>query len=116
MSRRLIDPKQAYEIARLGYSDFALSLADLTSLREVLEDCDTVDAVELPCKIGDEAWCLRYFHGTLKAQLGYVSEMYFTQDMKLQIVVKNVGRGKWGEKIFPTYIQAQAEIERRKTT
>lgn len=40
---RLIDPKQAYEIARLGYSDFALSLADLTSLREVLEDCDTIE-------------------------------------------------------------------------
>lgn len=40
---RLIDPKQAYEIARLNYSDFAMSLADLTSLREVLEDCDTIE-------------------------------------------------------------------------
>jgi hypothetical protein len=71
MSRRLIDPKQAYEIARLGYSDFAMSLADLTSLREVLEDCDTIDAVEVVrCKhcqhqktcehtrrLGINGWC-----------------------------------------------------------
>lgn len=45
--KRLISAEQAYEVARLHHHDFAQSLADLTSLREVLEDCDTVDAVEV---------------------------------------------------------------------
>ena len=45
--RRLIDANEAYEIARLHHKDFAQSMADLTSLREVLEDCPTVDAVEV---------------------------------------------------------------------
>lgn len=45
--RRLIDANEAYEIARLHHKDFAQSMADLTSLREVLEDAPTVDAVEV---------------------------------------------------------------------
>lgn len=47
--KRLIDAEKAYEIARDSgcHNDFAMSLADLTSLREVLEDCPTVDAVEV---------------------------------------------------------------------
>jgi hypothetical protein len=113
MSRRLIDPKQAYEIARLGYSDFALSLADLTSLREVLEDCDTIDAVELPCKIGDKVWVSRRYKCHKRPRWGIVSEMFFTEDMELCIVVKGVARGKWGVDVFATYEEAQAEIERR---
>lgn len=113
MNRRLIDPKQAYEIARLGYSDFAMSLADLTSLREVLDDCDTIDAVELPCKIGDTVWTIRHYHSTKRPQQGIVSEMYFTEDMKLHIVVKHIGRGEWGKKVFATYEEAQAAIERQ---
>lgn len=44
---RLIDANEAYEIARLHHKDFAQSMADLTSLREVLEDAPTVDAVEV---------------------------------------------------------------------
>lgn len=40
---RAIDAEQAYEVARLYHSDFTMSLADLTSLREVLEDCDTIE-------------------------------------------------------------------------
>ena len=45
--KRLISAEQAYEVARLHHNDFAQSIADLASLREVLEDCDTVDAVEV---------------------------------------------------------------------
>lgn len=113
MSRRLIDPKQAYEIARLGYSDFALSLADLTSLREVFEDCDTIDAVELPCKIGDTVWIARRYKCHKTPRCGVVSEMFFTDDMELCIVVKGVARGKWGVHVFGTCEEAQAAIERR---
>lgn len=42
---RLIDADEAFEIARTAHKDFAQSMADLTSLREVLEDAHTVDAV-----------------------------------------------------------------------
>ena len=44
---RLIDADEAYEIAKDSgcHNDFARCMADLTSLREVLEDCETVDAV-----------------------------------------------------------------------
>ena len=45
--KRLIDANEAYEIARLHHQDFAKSMADLTSLREVLEEAPTVDAVEV---------------------------------------------------------------------
>ena len=45
--KRLIDANEAYEIARLHHKDFARSMADLTSLREVLEDAPAVDAVEV---------------------------------------------------------------------
>ena len=50
--KRLIDTNDAYEIARTSgcHGDFARSMADLTSLRELLEDCPTVDAVEVPDK------------------------------------------------------------------
>lgn len=46
---KLIDADKAYEIAKNSgrYNDFAKSLADLTSLREVLDDCPTVEAVEV---------------------------------------------------------------------
>ena len=47
--KRLIDANEAYEIARGSgrHNDFARSRADLTSLEEVLEECTTVDAVEV---------------------------------------------------------------------
>ena len=49
MERRLIDAKEAYELACEGgyYVDFACSLADLTSLKDLLDDCTTIDAVEV---------------------------------------------------------------------
>lgn len=59
----LISAEQAYEVARLHHNDFAQSIADLTSLREVLEDCDTVDAVEVvrckDCRYWENGDCYR---------------------------------------------------------
>lgn len=69
--------------------------------------------VELPCKIGDTVWCIRNFHGHKHAQEGIVSEMNFTKEMKLQIVVKYVGCGFWGEKIFATREEAEAAIKEK---
>lgn len=44
---RYIDVDKAYEIARTEHKDFARGMADLTSLREVLEDTPTADVVEM---------------------------------------------------------------------
>ena len=79
-----------------------------------LEAAPIVDAIVLPCKIGDTAWVIRNFCGELIPKCGVVSEMYFTNRMELVVAVKNIGRGVWGKKIFPTYEDAQNAIGDRK--
>lgn len=74
-----------------------------------------VDAVEVPCKIGDFVWAIRSFNGHKHPQRGIVSDMYFTKDMKLQIVVKYVARGEWGKTVFATDTEAYAAIGERRT-
>lgn len=44
---RYVDMDKVYETARKYHKDFAKSMADLTSLREVLEDTPTADVVEV---------------------------------------------------------------------
>ena len=70
--------------------------------------------IQIPCKVGDTVWAIRDFKGIKHPQEGIVSEMYFTAQMKLMIVVKHVGRGEYGETVFLTREEAEAEIERRK--
>ena len=70
--------------------------------------------VDLPCKIGDVVWGIRIYHNGLAAKQGEVNQMYFGEDMRLCICVKNVGRGEWGKAVFATQEEAMAEIERRK--
>lgn len=74
----------------------------------------TADMVEVPCKIGDFVWAIRNFKEKKHPQRGIVSDMYFLKDMSLQIVVKYVARGKWGETVFATDKEAYAAIEGRK--
>lgn len=69
--------------------------------------------VVLPCKIGDAVWTIKNFKGHERARMGYVSEMFFTKYMKLFIIVKNTGRGFWGEGVFPREAEAVAALERR---
>ena len=73
-----------------------------------------VEAVMVPCKIGDFVWAIRNYQGTPHPQQGKVSEMYFTKDMKLQIVVSHICRGYWGETIFATYEEAVKAIREGK--
>lgn len=84
------------------------------AFREDIEKLPTVDAVEVPCKIGDFVWAIRSFNGHKHPQRGIVSDMYFTMDMKLQIVVKYVARGEWGKTVFATDKEAYAAIGERK--
>ena len=44
---RYIDADEVYEIAKTECKDFARSIADLTSLRELLEDTPTADVQEV---------------------------------------------------------------------
>lgn len=67
--------------------------------------------IELPCKIGDTVYGIRRWHGTKIAKAGTVSEMFYTQEGKLMIVVKYVCRGHWGEKIFRTLEEAEAALK-----
>lgn len=83
------------------------------TLKKLIENAPTIDAVELPCKIGDKVWAARRYKCHKRPRWGIVSEMFFTDDMELCIVVKGVARGKWGVDVFATYEEAQAEIERR---
>lgn len=81
-----------------------------------LESQPAVDAVELPCKIGNRVWAIRSYKGIKHPQEGIVSEMFFTDDMRLMIAVKNVARGVWGETVFCSYSEACKAIEERKET
>ena len=67
--------------------------------------------ITLPCKIGDTVYGIRRWHGTKIAKAGTVSEMFYTQEGKLMIVVKYVCRGHWGEKIFRTLEGAEAALK-----
>lgn len=80
----------------------------------MVQPLEIVDAMELPCKIGDFVWAIRNFKGHKHPQRGIVSDMFFTRNMKLQIVVKYVARGEWGKTVFATEKEAQAAIGERK--
>ena len=72
---------------------------------------DKSQYMKLPCKVGDTVWAIRKFSGVYKAKKGKVSEMYFTDGMRLCIVVKDVTRGEWGKVVFPSYEEALKVIE-----
>ena len=84
------------------------------NLADMICETPTVDAVELPCKIGDWVWAIRSYHGKKHPKRGIVSDMYFSQDMRLQIVVKHIARGEWGKTVFATDKEAYAAIGERK--
>ena len=69
--------------------------------------------IELPCKIGDTVYGIRRYHGVRKVQYGIVSEMYFTRENRLQIAIKHVCRGYWGENIFGSLEEAEAALKER---
>lgn len=64
----------------------------------------------IPCKIGDSVWAIRNYKGVAHPQKGVVTDMYFSRDMRLCIVVKHIARGEWGKKIFPSQEAAEAAL------
>lgn len=77
----------------------------------ILNTFPVADAV--PCKIGDRVWAIRNYKGIKHPQEGIVNEMFYTQEMRLVIVVKHIARGEWGETVFGTYEKCQRAIEER---
>lgn len=67
--------------------------------------------IELPCKIGDEVWCIKKYNGVPTARRGKVSQMFFLDDMRLSITIKGYVRGEWGKTIFATQEETQKKIE-----
>lgn len=100
--------KNQSTVMEIGSNPIAFSLLNR------LADFPTVDAVVLPCKIGDTVWAIRCYRGVLVPQQGRVSEMLFTDDMKLSIVVKHICRGEWGKKVFATKEDADSAIGERR--
>ena len=66
---------------------------------------------DLPCKIGDTVFCIRDYKGQKHIKKGFVSEMFYRKDMELVIVVSNIGRGLYGEKVFNTMEEAERYLK-----
>ena len=126
MSRQLIDRDElisALKKHRTFYVSACGSFSELPEKEQARVDeitvciaelinAPTIDVVELPCKIGDKVWIARRYKCHKRPRWGIVSEMFFTDDMELCIVVKGVARGKWGVDVFATYEEAEEQIER----
>lgn len=89
--------------------------AEMIAVQSSIDDAPAVDAVVLPCKIGDTVWGIRKLTGGhLRAFQSTVSEMQFVgSEMRLSITARGVCRGEWGKTIFATQEEAEGEIKRR---
>lgn len=70
--------------------------------------------INIPCKIGDTVYAIRRYNGERSVKQGKVSQMFFTDDMELCIVVAHVARGLWGKTIFGSVGEAVKAIKERK--
>lgn len=84
--------------------------ANLRDIVKMILAAPKADAVQVPCKIGDFVWAIRNYRGVPHPQEGKVSEMFFTRDMKLRIVVGHIVRGEWGKTVFGSYEDAEKAI------
>lgn len=67
---------------------------------------------KIPCCIGDEVWAIRRYRDELRPKKGIVKEMFFTENMKLCIVVQNIRRGFWGVNVFATKEETEEAIKK----
>ena len=122
MSGRLIHENDVLRMIENSRSDNPYWGEKTTQAWEKAHDCilscvaaaPTVNTIELPCKIGDTVWFAKQYKCHRHPRQGVVSEMYFVKEgdeMFLHVVVKSIGRGKWGERVFGTCEEAQAAID-----
>ena len=98
---------EAHEGIYEKYPDY-ISATEKLARYEDLEEQGKL--IELPCKIGDTVYGIRRYKGRI-VKSGTVSEMFYTQEGKLMIVVKYVCRGHWGKQIFATLEEAEAALK-----
>ena len=79
--------------------------------RKLMEYAPAVNAVEVPCKVGDLVWGIKRWNRGQKAIQSVVTQMYFGDNMRLGIVVKGVCHGEWGKKVFASQEEALAKID-----
>lgn len=78
----------------------------------MIAEAPTVDAIELPCKIGDMVWGIKKFnYETKQVKQGIVHMMFFGENMRLCICVKGACRGEWGKNVFATREEALAKMD-----
>ena len=111
--KRLIDANEAIKKAKESDKIVRSSIWETGEVVEFLEDCPTVDAVEVPCKIGETAWIIRASNSRLIVKQGVVTEIHIRLGRNPFIVMANVGRGEWGAKVFATEKGAYAAIGER---
>ncbi len=110
---RLIDAN--FALKRLE-NNFMINEPAKAWIRRHIETCPTVDALVIPCRVGDLVWVIRSYHGVKHPQQGRVSDLFITRDLRLVITVKHIARGEWGKEVFATCEEAQAEIDRHRST
>ena len=89
-------------------SEIYLGMASHGAILQAIDEAPAVNPI--PVKIGDTAWVICNHKGHKKPKKGVVSEMYYTDDMKLCIVVKFIKRGTWGKDVFGTQEEAWEAI------
>lgn len=123
MSRLTYD-SPAGTVSSIYAEDFVLDMDEKTyeGYRNILdklahyEDLEEAGRlIELPCKIGDTVYGIRRYHGIRIVQSGIVSEMYFSQENRLIIVINHICRGYWGENIFGSFKEAKAALKERES-
>ena len=107
--KRLIDANALREEFP-GTGNFAHDLWHYTGIWASIDNAPTVNAVELPCKMGDIVWGIKKYNRGREAMQGVVHQMFFGDDMRLCICVKNVCRGEWGKNVFATKEEAEEEL------
>lgn len=95
----------------IPYNMLAVSL---DTVEDIIAQTIDDSVIQIPCKIGDFAWAIRHYKGIPHPQQGKITEMFFTKDMKLHIVISHIARGEWGKAVFGTEEEARKAIEKEK--
>ena len=116
MANKVIDPAPIIkQLADRCLKAKGLECSVLGSVIDMLRAAPAADAVKVPCKMGDIVWGIKKFHHGQAVKQGSVYQMFFIDDMRLCICVKNVCRGEWGKNVFATREDAVAAIAERRT-
>lgn len=107
---RLIELLSDVDMVKLGFDGVHYVEIDYDRAAEYLL---ANGVIVLPCKIGDMVWAIRDYKGIKQPQEGIVSDMYFTKDMSLHIVVKYVARGEFGKTVFLTREEAEEKLREK---